>query len=146
PVFVKRELSTETAYVGEAVTMTIKIYFRQKIANIEEQSDTIPNVRLYESKDQRSYTEVVKGATYQVHEVVRVIFPQAAGKIDIPATVFDARIVVPSARRQRGRSMLDDFFGNSFFNGGQNLVRKVLRSEAQSLEVKVLPKAKRPKE
>ena len=132
------DLSKTTAYEGEALVATMKLYFRNNtVTSIEEV--TFPDLdgfivqEMDLGDDVQSTLEQYKGGTYRAYPIKRwLLFPQRSGSIAIKPGSASAIVQVYSGRR----SFWDDPF-NSFQN-----VKVPVVSPERTVSVKTLPSGK----
>lgn len=137
-IFVRIILDKRGAYLGEAVTATIKLYSKLDLTGIEnvrfpsfsgffQQEIEVPSLR---SLDR----EVIDGEIYGTGVLRQVIlFPQRSGGISVDAFEMDALVRQRTTRRG---TLFDDFFG------GFETQRIPVKSPTATLEVKPLPDPK----
>jgi len=134
-VFLKVVPSKKSVYVNEEVTLSYKVYFRQRITDTEI-------VKLPEAagcwveeypipQRPRITTEIVNGVQYNVAEIRRIaVFPSRSGKVIISPMEFNVEMVVP---RRRPRDLFEEFFSDPF----NRVVTRRLSSG--TVEINVLP-------
>ncbi|MGE0076492.1 MAG: BatD family protein [Bacteroidales bacterium] len=134
-LFVSVELNKKSAYVGEPIEATLKLYTKVGIAGLEDakfptfdgfwsqEIETDPNI---------SFQRVnVNGKIYSVGTIKKyLLFPQKKDKLQI--SPFEL-VVVYQKRAARSQSIFDEFFG------GVENYRKRLLSKAVTVNVKELP-------
>jgi len=126
-VFVKIEVDTTTAYIGQQVLVDYKLYAAVSVANYNIISESaydgcfVQNVRTFNNRQQR---EVVDGVQYTTQVLKRVaLFPQQNGIIKIePANL---QLGINTGKRR-----------NSFFGGFQT---KTHYTKTNALEINVIP-------
>ena len=162
----RMELSKSVCYVGEAVTLTLTWYLGQDVQGFEFHVPALTNAALTYAEPridvddgQRYYRipvggdEVLgrkgtgrwDGKTYTTISFSKLAIPVRPGRVELaPASVLCEALV--GYRRERQRSMLDDFLGGSPFGSARRGVysRRSVRSNGLSLEVQPLPAADRP--
>ena len=140
-LFGRLELSKRNVDRGEQIIAVHKVYSRVSVVNLEGmelpsfegfwKEDIDPGAQI-EVKD-----EVVDGVMYQVLEMKKtILYPQKAGKIEIPATPVD--LVVRQQSGRRSRSIFD------MFGGGYQNVRASVLIPGATLNVKDLPMQGKP--
>ncbi len=142
-LFVITSLSKNSAYPGEAITVTYKIYTRFPQIQIEEikfpeYKDAWVN-ELKESGDKSFSRENYNGQAYNVAVLQRTLFtPQRAGEIAVkPVT---ARVFVQY--QERSGNFWEDFFGGA----RTRQERREVTGNPVTLKVKDYPTASRPEE
>ncbi len=140
-VFMEVSVDRRDPYVQQQVILTVRIFHRiqWRQASLGEPSFRGGEVLAERLGDDRSYQAVRNGQTWQVIERRYALFPQAHGKLEMDPLVLDLQ--VPSGERPaRRRSPFGDPFFDDFFSR-QNYVRKVVRSQPLTLQVKPVPPA-----
>lgn len=129
-VFIKAEVNTETAWVGQQIILDYKLYTTIQIENynIVEESDYqgfyAQDIRRYDS---RLVREVVNGIQYITKVIKRVaLFPQRAGRLTIDPLNAQLGALAEGQRR-----------GSFFFN--RQLKRIPAITEAVTLDIQPLP-------
>ena len=102
-VFLETDFAPEEVYVQSQLTYTLRIY--RAVEFLEATlSDFAPDGAVTHrlGKD-ATYTRVVGGRRYRVIERRFAVFPQASGRLALPALRLDARIAEPGAASAVGR-------------------------------------------
>jgi hypothetical protein len=147
-VFLKASVDKSSAYRGEAIVVTYKLYTRVDLLNYS--LEKLPNLTGFWSQEiplpQRPefHQENLDGVTYRVGEIKKlVLFPQRSGALEVDAMKGEviARVQV---KRQRNNDPFnqffnDPFFNNPFFNNSVQDVKVPLKSAAVRINVKELP-------
>jgi hypothetical protein len=142
--FIERDFSKTSAYEGEPIVVTTKIYHRVQLVNIEANNEKPAGVRILNIKEYD--TQEKRGNTlYNVKVIKQTYVPLRSGKIKIPGFRISANVMVQVQRSQRQRNNpFDDFF-DDFFNGARSqLVRRVASSKDAELNIQALPSQGRP--
>ena len=139
-LFVRMDVSRRSLYIGESVTLTLKVYSKVDLTGFGRSkfpsfagflAEEIPTPQQIELS-----RENYNGEIYNVGVIRKMLLlPQHTGEITIDP--FELECIV----RQRltgGRSFFDDFFGN------YQDVRAMRRSKPVTLTVKELPLANKP--
>jgi hypothetical protein len=132
-VFVKAELDRDSAYPGQQVTLTYKVFTQVGITGIQLQDSPALSGFWVEDleveKNPRGIRQAVNGREYQAFTVKKqALFATASGKLKIPSSIFAI-----------SASMAGDLFG--ILGRTETLYRK---TQELSLDVKPLPAAGRP--
>lgn len=151
-LFVKATVSNSNPYQGEQVIVTYKIYTRVPIA--EYSITKAPGVSgfwsqdlLKDDKNLNQYRENINGQEYVVAEIKKdAMFAQKSGKLNIDPLEMDviAQIQRKSSRRTTNDPFFDNFFNDSFFGNTMQNVRKTIKSNQVSINVKPLPAQNKP--
>lgn len=131
--FVRAELSTQNAWVGQQVKLDYKLYTTVEIQNynITEEADYVGfYAEDIQRPDARRQREIIDGVQY-VTKVLKsmAIYPQQAGLLVIDPAVIQLGVVLSNGRRSS-----NFFFGNE--------IRRVpVQTERMELNVQPLPDA-----
>ena len=133
------DLSKTSAYEGEAIVATLKLYWRN--TQMGNPSDVkLPDFEGFTVQDMdndnaQATLEHYNGANYQMYPLVRwLLFPSRSGEITIPAATLKANVQVVTQRRSGG-----------FFDWPMEYTQNVevpLQSAARKVSVKALPTGK----
>lgn len=135
-LFIKYTTDKRTAYKGEMITATLKLYSRVALSVIDQ---TLPSFEGFwtqdidiPSVDQTRTQKAVDGVIYNVYTLhKKILIPQQSGKLYIEP----AEMVFNIQQRVRSNSVFDDFFGSV-----QN-VRTNAKTKRIPITVKDLPAA-----
>jgi hypothetical protein len=151
-LFVKASVSNANPYQGEQVIVTYKIYTRVPVA--EYSITRTPSTAGFWAQDLikdmsklNQYRETVEGLEYVVAEIKKeALFAQKSGKLVIEPLEMDvvAQIQRKASRRGFNDPFFDSFFNDSFFGSTYQNIKKTIRSNQLSINVKPLPQASRP--
>lgn len=134
-LFLKVFLDKSSAYQGEFIIATVKLYSRMDISSINridfpsfdgfyKQDIETPSLR-------RLNREVVNGKEYGTGVIKKfVLIPQKTGVQTIGSCVMECEVQVQT----RNNSFFDDFFSNPY-----QIVQKRVKSKPLNLNVKALP-------
>jgi hypothetical protein len=130
------------AYLGEAITATVKIYSRVNLAQVGNAIP--PSFAGFFKNDMETQPlnslvrENVNGQIYSTGVLQRfILYPQKSGEIAIDPYKLDC--IIQQAVKNRNGSLFDDFFGPSVQN-----VKKTISSKSFKILVKPLPDSKPP--
>jgi hypothetical protein len=158
-VFLKAVADKNNPYQGELIVVTFKLYTPTNRLQID-QPDKIPSYPGFWAQDllkdatqYPQYTETVNGKKYIVAELRKVaLYPQKSGILTIDPLVQD--VIYQIKVKARNPFADDPFFGNdpffknfmddSFLGSEYQNVRKSLKSNPITINVKPLPSANRP--
>jgi tetratricopeptide (TPR) repeat protein len=140
-VFVRLSVNKNSAYKGEMLTATYKLYFRQNLAGINVSKapafDGFWSQEIELDPHRRPATETINGKQYNVVEVLKYnLYPQRAGSL--PVASCEVNTVVQVQVRSRSRNFFDSFFGQV-----QQVPMKLTASGA-TVAVKELPESGKP--
>ena len=147
--FVQIEIGKETVYVGEAVPVTVQLYFDRRMrARVEQmpvlEGEGFTKVKFSQPREGASRKD---GQDYQLLTFRTAISPGKAGKVTLGPMEVSFIASIPRAKKARSRNPLD-LFDDGFFNDpfGQfnAMERRKVTAEPVELEVKPLPAAGRP--
>lgn len=129
--FVRTELNTTEAYVGQQVRLDYKLYTTVEIQNynIVEEPDYVGFYAAdIQRPDTRQRREILNGVQYVTRVLKSIaLYPQQAGTITIEPATLQLGLLVNSGRSS-----------NLFF--GNEIRRVAVQTEPQDLAVKPLPK------
>ncbi|MBN2669051.1 MAG: protein BatD [Bacteroidales bacterium] len=130
--------SKKNVYLGEPVAVTLKIYTKMDLADL--QNPSFPEYKNFYSQDVDMPSNItlqrenVNGVIYNTALLNKVLlYPQKTGKLHIDPASIDA-IIRKKVQRSGRRNVFDDFFG-----GGYQNFRASLKSNAIDINVKQLP-------
>lgn len=133
------DVSKTSAYEGEAVLATLKLYWRNH--QMGNPSDVkLPDFEGFTVQDMdndnaQATLEHYQGANYQMYPLCRwLLFPSRSGELTIPAASLKANVQVVTTRRSGG-----------FFDWPMEYTQNVevpLQSAARKINVKALPAGK----
>ena len=151
-LFLKVYPSKRSAYVGEPVVLTYKLYTRVPVSQL-----TISKMPAYggfwmKECDEnnggtlRQSSEVVNGIEYTTAEVKKVVLlPQKAGKLTIEPMGLECMAQIVTQRApQRSNDPFDIFFNDPFFSRNYTNVQKNVETPTFTMEVKPLPENGKP--
>ena len=143
--------SKKSAYVGEQVVLTYKLYTKVPVSSVS--LSRMPSYAGFWTKDisdnsgtLKQSSEYINGIEYTSAEVNKVIIvPQRSGKLTLDPMLLEC-IAQVRTERNNSRSMdpFDVFFNDPFFNRNIVNVKKELTSQTINLEVKNLPENGKP--
>ncbi len=158
-VFLKAVVDNNNPYQGELITVTFKLYTPTNRLQVDQatKSPSYPGFwaqdLLKDATQYPQYTEVVNGKKYIVVELRKAaLYPQKSGALTIDPLVQD--VVYQIKVKSRNAFGDDPIFGNdpffknfmddSFFGSELQNVKKSLRSNPITVNVKPLPANNRP--
>ena len=137
-LFITATASKTTAYEQEAILLTYKVYTQVNLTQLHGDTPDLKGFHTQEVElpQQKTFTlEHYNGRNYNTTTWQQfVLFPQKAGKLEIPAVTFEGTVsqMVASA---------DPF--DAFFNGGNYVnIKKNLVAPKLIIDVKELPEGK----
>ena len=138
-LFARVEVSKRNVYLGEKVTVDLKIYNRVSLVNLDNWS--LPSFEGFWSKETSANAqfewknEVVDGVMYQTGLVKQfIVYPQKTGEVTIDPLEFTA--IVRERASGRGNSVFDQFFG------GYEDHKRPIKSNSVKINVKPFPSGK----
>lgn len=151
-LFLKVSPSKRSAYVGEPVVLTYKLYTRVPVSQLSvSKMPSYGGFWMKECNDNngnslRQSSEVVNGIEYTTAEVKKVVLiPQKPGKLTIePMGIECLAQIVTQRNTQRSNDPFDVFFNDPFFSRGYTNVQKNIETPTLSLDVKSLPENGKP--
>ena len=150
-LFLKVIPSKRSAYVGEQVVLTYKLYTKVPVSSVS--LSKMPSYAGFWTKDVsdnsgtlKQSSEYVNGIEYTTAEIQKVIIvPQRSGKLTLDPMTMEC-VAQIRTERSNNRSMdpFEAFFNDPFFNRNIVNVKKELSSQSFTLEVKNLPENGKP--
>ncbi len=140
-VFVKTFVDKSSAFIGEKLTVTFKLYSRLTLTNLT--LEKLPVLNGFWTQDVRTIydkielsREQVNGVVYQVAELQKsVLYPQRSGDLIIDPMEIKVGVQTQSQRRQ---SIFDQIFGS------YESKEVIVGSNALKIKVEALPTAGKP--
>lgn len=149
-VFLEATTNKKTAYLGEQITLTYKIYYTLPISQLS--ISKAPSYSGFWTKDvtdnngtlQQS-SIVRNGTEYHVATIQEIVMiPQKTGKLTIdPLDISCIAQVRNENRQSRGYDPFDNFFGDIMGTSYTN-IKKEIKSQPIDIEVKSLPTNDKP--
>ena len=139
-LFIRASLSMGKVYEQEAVLLTYKLYSTVNLTNLNNPTPDLKDFHIQEvqlPREKNFELEHYEGRNYQTLIWRQfVLFPQESGTLEIPELDFEGVVAMQTRRN------LDPF--EMMFNGGPSYVevKKKLKSNSLTLEVKKLPEGK----
>lgn len=84
PVYTETEVDKQTAYIQEQIIFTVRLITSVQLQDFSYSELEIPNV-LTQKVAETQFQKVINGRNHLVVEIKFALFPQQAGKLDIPA-------------------------------------------------------------
>ena len=151
-LFIKAVASKSSPYQGEQVIVTYKLYTRVPVAEYSvTRTPTTAGFWLEDlnkdSKKLNQYRETIGGQEYVVAEIKKdAMFAQRSGKLTIEPLEMDvlAQIQRKATRKTFNDPFFDSFFNDSFLGSTYQNIKKTIRSNEISINVRPLPVQSRP--
>ncbi|GJL78421.1 MAG: hypothetical protein NPINA01_14100 [Nitrospinaceae bacterium] len=146
PAFIETSVSNDSPFVNEQLTYTFKLYRRMEAKNFNlimayEDED----FRKEDMGDAKTYSSLINGVQYQIHELSAALYPIHAGQVEIPPATLELDLI-NRPRNSRHRNPFPGFFDDSFFGSRASSVHKVLRSDPIPVTVRPLPEKGKPRD
>ncbi len=151
-LFIRVIPSKKSAYVGEQVVLTYKLYTKVPVSSLSV--ERMPSYAGFWTKDitdnnggsLRQTSEYINGIEYTAAEIQKiVVVPQRSGILPIDPMIIECIAQIRTeSNRQRSMDPFEAFFNDPFFNRNIANVRKELTSQTLNLEVKSLPENGKP--
>jgi len=144
-IFIRLSTSKQTAYEGEAIVATYKLYVHPQLqTNLNQPKMPTFNGFWTQDLDIKKLEfkrEVVDGVAYNVAEVKKVVLlPQQSGNLTIDPMELEATVRIPvQQKKQQRRSPFDDFFDDPFFNNSYKDFPTTIKSKSSTINIKQLP-------
>jgi hypothetical protein len=144
-IFMKPIVSKTKLYVGEATTVTYKLYYRLDISTYETEKDIKPEGFWVENfdlgKNLPTTTEFLNGSLYRVATIKKLqLFPTRAGQLEVSPYLATCDVLVSQIKRNRGLSLLEDM--DSFLGSMGKKEKVPVYSPAIKFDVMPLPEPK----
>ncbi len=141
-ILVETELEPSAPYVQEQVLYTVRLLHTVPITGGQLTEPEPENTLVQRLGEDRKYAVTRNGRRYQVIERRYALFPQASGKLELAAPVFNGEI--PDESRQRSNPFerffdKDPFLGRNLFDDLTTPTRRV-RVRGESAGVEILPR------
>ena len=150
-LFLKVIPSKKSAYIGEPVVLTYKLYTRVPVSQLSvSRMPSYGGFWMKEIGDNNGTlhqsTETVNGVEYTTAEVKKVVvIPQKAGKLSVePMGIECMAQIVTQRSNQRSNDPFDIFFNDPFFSRNYTNVQKNIETATITLDVKSLPQDGKP--
>lgn len=89
PVFIETSIDKSSAYIQEQIILTHRLHYSVQLQDISISDFKIPDALIQQIAEQR-FTQRIGNKNYTIIELKFALFPQAAGKLTIPAQRFTA--------------------------------------------------------
>lgn len=150
-LFLKVTPSKKTAYVGEPVVLTYKLFTRVPVSQLSvSRMPSYGGFWMKETGDNngnlRQSSEMVNGIEYTTAEVKKVVLiPQKAGKLNVePMGIECVAQIVTQRSNQHSNDPFDIFFNDPFFSRNYTNVQKNIETATLQLDIKSLPEDGKP--
>ena len=151
-LFLKVVPSKKTAYVGEQIVLTYKLYTKVPVSSLSVEH--VPAYAGFWTKDitdnnggsLRQSSEYINGVEYTTADIQRIIIvPQRSGNLTLdPMTIECVAQIRTQGSSRQSNDPFDIFFNDPFFNRNVTNVRKELSCNSLNIEVKNLPENGKP--
>ncbi|GAA5219126.1 BatD family protein [Corallincola platygyrae] len=99
-LFVDAELSSDTAYIGQQVTYTVKLYLGEELRGGSLADPQMPNAEIRSIGSDKESSEIIDGRRYQVIARSFAIIPEQAGTFTIKGANVKGQLVKQNSRGQ----------------------------------------------
>ena len=141
-IFLEASTSDKKAYVNQQIIYTIKIFRKVDISNATLEGLDIKGAWVEDLGKDKTYSRVINGRSYYVHEINKALFPQAPGELIIPMVKLRCDVPVKTKKRRKKRG---SFFDDSFFGFTQMQTRIIAANEVV-VNILPLPEQEKPKD
>ncbi len=138
-LFIRAIADKNSAYLGEQVTVTYKLYTRLNIASL--QVEKLPSYQGFwteeiETSNNITFTrENYNGKLFNVGILKKVaLFPSQTGQLSV--TPFSLNIPIYIQKKKRSNNPFDDFFNDPFFGNSQQINYNAV---SNTVKVKAIP-------
>ena len=139
-IFIKRTLSKDTLYIGEALLSRVEIYRRVRWRGASPVASTDEHFKVIPIDGEKKYRRNINGTTYEVVALEQILVAKKSGKIEVEPFILDTQLVMQNQRSRRPGGFFDDFFQSG------RVIEKRFRSNTNKLHIKPLPREGRTKE
>lgn len=149
-VFLEASLNKRSAYIGEQIILTYKIYYTIPISNLSISKS--PSYSGFWTRDITDNNGVLQqssimrnGTEYHVATIQEIVLiPQKTGTLTIDPLDITCMAQIRQARQQpRGYDPFENFFGDIMGSSYTN-VKKDMKSQPINIEVKTMPANDKP--
>jgi len=144
-IAIETATSTQQPYVQGEVLYTVRLLHTVPLKSGQLTEPSGDHLLVQRLGEDREYDTTRNGRHYQVLERRYALFPQASGKLEIAAPVFDGTVLDRSRRRRSPFARFfgnDPFFAQDPFNDLMTPTRRVrVRGEPDTLRVQARPAA-----
>ena len=149
-VFLEATPNKKTAYLGEQIMLTYKIYYNIPISNLS--ISKAPSYSGFWTKDVTDNNGVLQqssivknGQEYHVATIQEIVLiPQKTGTLTIdPLDITCVAQIRTERQRQQGYDPFENFFGDVMGSSYTN-IKKDMKSQPINVEIKPLPIADKP--
>jgi hypothetical protein len=142
--YVEAFISNANPYVNEQVINTFRLYRRVEARNLDlRMSYEDRDFRKEEMGDAKTYSRMINGIQYRIHELSTALYPIHSGNVEISPAVLELNLLDRSGDAPR-RNPFSGFFNNGIFGAQASWVHKTLRSQPIPIQVRPLPKKGKP--
>lgn len=121
-LFAKVSVNKNSAYIGEQLVATYKIYINEQLNIVDLSMSKMPSfngfwTQGFDEKQLNYDREVINGAAFKVATVKKVVlFPQQNGNLTLDEMEFKSKVRLRTSGGGGGRrrSIFDDFFNDSY--------------------------------
>ncbi len=148
-VFLEATPNKRTAYLGEQITLTYKLYYNVPISNLS--ISKAPSYSGFWTKDVTDNNGVLQqssiiknGQEYHVATIQEIVLiPQKAGTLTIDPLDITCVAQIRQNRKQQSYDPFENFFGDIMGSSYTN-IKKDLKSQPIDIEVKAMPMKDKP--
>ena len=144
-VFIRASVDKNNAYLGEAISVTYRLYTKVTLLNYSVSK--LPSFNGFWSQEismpqqLEFHPENVEGVSYKVSDIKKVIlFPQRSGSLSIDQMEGEVIARVQMKRQQQqSNDPFSQFFNDPFFNNNLQDIKVPLKSDPIKINVRELP-------
>lgn len=123
-IFITSELSTDTVYVQQLLTLSLKLHFSVELKSGNLTEPSFEGASIEKIGQDKQTDSIINGKRYRVIEQTYAITPEQSGEFTLPAPLFSGEVLQASKRR------------SSFLSFAQTKPVSILGEE---LQLSVLP-------
>ncbi len=151
-VYIKAFTNKKSAYLGEQIIVTYRIYTKVPVSNLSidklSSFNGFWNVELQENNGNlKQRNEIINGEEYIVADLKKTaLFSQKTGTQEIEPMSLSCVVQVQTTKKRTSSNdpFFDSFFNDPFFSNNFRNIEKTLFSNKLSIQIKDLPKANKP--
>ncbi len=144
-VFIRASVDKNNAYLGEAISVTYRLYTKVTLLNYSVSK--LPSFNGFWSQEismpqqLEFHPENVEGVSYKVSDIKKVIlFPQRSGSLSIDQMEGEVIARVQMKRQQQqSNDPFSQFFNDPFFNNNLQDIKVPIKSDPIKINIRELP-------
>ena len=135
PLFATSSVDEQEPFVNQQIIYTLQLFQSIQIQGARMDPLEFEGFHAERLGKEREYNQMIKGKQYHVTEIRFALFPQRSGILTIQPARLQCQVL---SQRKRGRSSIDRFFDDPFFDSYQDVPVK-LATRPVTIHVNPLP-------